>query len=121
MIQPWLFFIVFMLFLLFRQCRLNHKRTFHALFLKLASDLICIPDAAMELIRIGRTAAAAIKSGKAVPAFFLGIHTAALKFCTNFGMLYTLIDIAEIIFRSAHKLMARIQITARRYRQILGS
>ena len=64
----------------------------------------------MEVVGISRTAAAAIKSRKAVFAFILRIDVAEFKFIADGRIGHTCIYIAEKEFFLADKLVAWIEI-----------
>ena len=75
----------------------------------------------MEFVRIGHTSAAAIESCKTVPALFFGIDTAAAEFICNLRFHNPTVHISHQKCFIPHKLMARVQISPRRHRQIFGS
>ena len=100
---------------------LDHDCTFNTFFLQFTSDIICSADITAEIIRICCTSAAAVEPGKTFSAFFFCIDVAALKFITDLCIFNPIIHIAEQELLIAYKLMARIKITPRRYRKVLGS
>ena len=65
----------------------------------------------MEIIRVGSTAAAAVKLGKAFFTFFLCIYIAALEFVTDFRVDDAVIHVAHEELLVSHKLVAGIQIS----------
>ena len=67
----------------------------------------------MEIIRIGRAAAAAVESRETVPALILCIDVAEFEFIADTFVSHTCIDIAEKEFFLADKLVAGIEITPR--------
>ena len=69
--------------LLISQCCPNHNGTFNPLFLHLAAYLISAGNIPAEVIGIGGTSAAAVKSGEAVLTFVLCIYVAKLKLITD--------------------------------------
>ena len=75
----------------------------------------------MEIKRIGRTAAAAVKSRKTIPAFILCVDITELEFITNLRLCHTLVHIAEKKFFISHKLMTGVEISPWRYSQVFGS
>ena len=73
----------------------------------------------MEIVGICRTSAAAVELCKAVPAFFLCVDIAALELVHNILTLDALVYISHEVLLLTDKLVARIKISPRRYRQIL--
>lgn len=68
---------------------------FYTLSLKLTSDVVCICNITVEVVGVGRTSAAAVKSREAFFAFFLRIDIAALEFITDLRILDPVIYIAH--------------------------
>ena len=64
----------------------------------------------MEMVGIGGAAAAAVESGKAVPAFFLGVNVALLKLLLELHIGHAVRHISHKERLTSHKLMAGIQI-----------
>ena len=64
----------------------------------------------MEVVGIGRTAAAAVKSGKTIPAFVLRINIAELELIADCRVSHARIYIAEKEIFISYKLMARIEV-----------
>ena len=67
----------------------------------------------MEVVGIGRTAAAAVKSGKAIPTFVFRIDIAELELVADCRVGHARIHVAEQEFFVSHKLMARIEVAPR--------
>ena len=64
---------------LFRQRRLDHKRTLHTLALELAADVVGVPDRPVEIVGIRRAAAAAVELRETAAALLLRVDVAALE------------------------------------------
>ena len=75
----------------------------------------------MEVVRIGRTASAAVEPGIAVPALFLGIDIAELELVPHRRIHDALIHIAQLEVLQARELMAGVNVSVRRNGKILCS
>ena len=90
-------------------------------FLHLAPDIIRIRDGTVEVVGIGRTAATAVKSGKAIPTFVFRIDIAELELVADCRVGHARIHVAEQEIFVSYKLMARIEVAPRGNCQILSS
>lgn len=82
-----------------------HDRAFDTFFLHLTPDIIRIRDGTVEVVGIGRTAAAAVKSGKAIPTFIFRIDIAKLELVADCRVGHARIHVAEQEIFVSYKLM----------------
>ena len=99
--------------------RFHHNCALHTLFLKLAAHIIGAADITGKVIRIGRAPAAAIKFSETAAALFFRVDITTFKFVTNLRLRDSVVYIAQQKLLVADKLMAGIEISPRRDRQIL--
>ena len=102
-----------------RQRSLYHDRTFHALALKLAANVISVLNCPVEVVGVRRAAAAAVELRKAVSALLFRVDVAALELIHDLRLRNPLVHISHQIFVNPDKLMARIEISPRRHGKIL--
>ena len=65
------------------------------------------------MVSIGSTAAGAVQSCPAIPAFGMRIHIACGKFALNFGIGHTVPDVSQSEPLLANEVMSGVQITPR--------
>ena len=89
--------------------------------MQLAAKFIYSGHAAGGVHRIGRTAAAAIHSGKTIITLLVGVDVAQFKLIPSFFIGDTFKYITQQVLFLSRKLMAGIQIAVGGYRQVLRS
>ena len=109
------------LFLIVCQGSFNHDGALNPLLLHLTANVICPVDGSAEVIRVGRTAAAAVEPGPAVPAVGVGHHVTSVEFLSQLGVGDPLSYIPHGVGGVVDKLVAGEELPPGGHRQILGA